>query len=40
MKIFKSEFCNNHTSDEILSLYPFFDMIELLELYPTNILNV
>lgn len=32
-------FCNNSNADEILEKYPFFDMIELLELYPTNLLN-
>ncbi len=38
-KGFKKEFCENLTTTEILDNYPFFDMIELLELYPVNLLN-
>lgn len=37
---FQKNFCKNVTSKQILENYPFFDMIELLELYPTNLLNV
>jgi len=37
---FESKFGNNRTAEAILNLYPFFDMIELLELYPTNLLDV
>ncbi len=36
---FDEKFCNNGTTENILDRYPFFDMIELLELYPTNLLK-
>jgi hypothetical protein len=36
---FKDQICKNNSAEEILLKYPFFDMIELLELYPTNLLN-
>jgi len=38
---FNKAFCNDNKkmkTEEILAKYPFFDMIELLELYPTNLL--
>ena len=36
---FKQKFCQNYTSTDVFAYYPFFDMIELLEVYPTNLLN-
>lgn len=38
-KEFNKAFCNEMKAEEILAKYPFFDMIEFLELYPTNLLN-
>ena len=36
---FKDRICKSDNAEKILVKYPFFDMIELLELYPTNLLN-
>ena len=36
---FKDQICKSDSAEKILEKYPFFDMIELLELYPTNLLN-
>jgi len=38
-KGFNESFCENPSPEVILNTYPFFDMIELLELYPVNLLN-
>ncbi len=37
---FRLKFCEHRSATSKLENYPFFDMIELLELYPTNLLNV
>jgi hypothetical protein len=37
---FKRTFCKDITSRQVLERCPFFDMIELLELYPANLLNI
>jgi hypothetical protein len=36
---FNNTFCQNSNTEDVLNTYPFFDMIELLELYPTNLLK-
>lgn len=36
---FKEKLCYEPDSAEVLLNHPFFDMIELLEIYPTNLLN-
>lgn len=36
---FRDKMCNNLTNTQILHQYPFFDMIELLDLYPHKLLK-
>lgn len=38
-KGFNKSFCKNLSAEAILEKYPFFDMIELLELYPVTLIN-